>query len=184
MIRQGIDPYREASFSFRNRIARALWGTVYIFVFRLTPRPAHGLRAALLRLFGATIGRNCHVYPRARIWAPWNLVMEDDSGLADDVNCYSMAQITIGAKAVVSQGAHLCAGTHDYEDPGFQLYALPIMIGAQAWICTEAFVGPGVEVGQGAVIGARAVVTKSMPEWTVCAGNPCRPFKPRRIRAS
>lgn len=182
MIRDGVNPYEQASFSLRNRLARVAWAIVYHGFFRWTPRPLHGLRAVALRCFGARLGRGCHVYPGARIWAPWNLAMDDQSCLADGVICYSMATIRIGARAVVSQGAHLCAGTHDYEDPNFQLYAQPIGIGARAWICTEAFVGPGVEIGEGAVIGARAVVTKSMPAWTVCAGNPCAPIKPRRIR--
>ena len=182
MIRKGINPYEQASFSLKNRLARVIWSIVYHGFFKWTPRPTHGVRALILRLFGARLGRKCHVYPRVRIWAPWNLEMADHASLADGVNCYSMAPIRIGEKAVVSQGAHLCAGTHDYEDPSFQLYALPITVGAHAWICTEAFVGPGVEIGEGSVIGARAVVTKTMPAWMVCAGNPCKPIKPRQIR--
>jgi putative colanic acid biosynthesis acetyltransferase WcaF len=94
-----------------------------------------------------------------------------------------MGRIVLGERCVVSQGAHLCAGTHDYEAPNFQLVTAPITIGARAWVCTEAFVGPGVTVGEGAVIGARAVATKDMPAWTVCAGNPCRPLKPRVVRS-
>lgn len=109
--------------------------------------------------------------------------MHDQASMADDVNCYSMATVELGRKCVVSQGAYLCAGTHDYEDPNFQLLARPITIGEGAWICAQSFVGPGVEVGNGAVIGARSVVTRNMPEWTVCAGNPCRPLKPRVVRS-
>lgn len=181
-IRKGIDPYRQASFSLGNRVARAAWGFAYVFLFRPSPRPMHGWRAWLLRRFGARIGRACHVYPRARIWAPWNLVMHERASMADDVICYSMATIELGRKCVVSQGSHLCAGTHDYQDPNFQLIAEPIFIGESAWICAEAFVGPGVRIGDGAVIGARSVVTRDMPAWTVCAGNPCRPLKPRVVR--
>lgn len=182
MIRKGINPYEQASFSLRNRLARLAWAVVYHGFFKWTPRPMHGLRAFILRLFGASLGKGCHVYPSAMIWAPWNLEMGSQACLGQGVNCYTMARIRIGEKAVVSQAAHLCSGTHDYEDPNFQLYALPIVIGAQAWICTEAFIGPGVEIGEGSVIGARAVVTKSMPAWMVCAGNPCKPIKPRHIR--
>jgi putative colanic acid biosynthesis acetyltransferase WcaF len=90
-----------------------------------------------------------------------------------------MAPVVLGERAVVSQGVHLCTGSHDYESENFQLFARPIEIGADAWICAEAFLGPGVTIGDGAVIGARSVVTRDQPSWTVCAGNPCRPIKPR-----
>ena len=182
-VRKGIDPYRQASFSLRNRLARVAWAVVYISLFRTSPRPLHRWRALLLRLFGARIGRACHVYPRTRIWAPWNLVMHDEASMADDVNCYSMATVKLGRRCVISQGSHICTGAHDYEDPNFQLFAKPIRIGESAWVCAESFIGPGVRIGAGAVIGARSVVTHDMPEWMVCAGNPCKPLKPRVVRS-
>lgn len=181
-IRVGIDPTTQPSFTLQNRLMRAVWGVVYALLFRPSPRPLHVWRAFLLRCFGARLGKQCHVYPKARIWAPWNLRMDDHAGMADDVICYSIAPITLGERVVVSQGVHLCTGTHDYEDPLFQLVARPIYVGAKAWLCTESFVGPGVTVGEGTVIGARSVVTKDMPAWTVCAGHPCRPIKPRTLR--
>lgn len=181
-ILQENDPFTQPSFSLNNRIRRAIWGLVHALLFRPTLRPMNGWRFALLRAFGAKIGVGCTVKATVKVWAPWNLEMDDYSALADHVNVYSMATVKIGRKAVVSQGAHLCAGTHDYESKNFQLYAEPITIGNDVWLCTECFIGPGVTVGDGAVIGARAVVTKDMPEWTVCAGNPCKPLKPRVIR--
>lgn len=178
-ILEGIDPYTQPSFSLKNRLGRQVWDIVYTLFFRTSPRPLHAWRSFLLRCFGAKIGKDCHVYPKAKIWAPWNLVMEDHAGMADDVNCYSMAVISLGKKVVVSQGTYLCTGSHDYEDPNFQLYAKPIYIGDNAWLCAESFICPGVTIGEGSVIGARSVVTKDMPAWTVCAGNPCKPIKPR-----
>lgn len=122
------------------------------------------------------------MYPGVKIWAPWNLIAGDEAGVADGVECYSMAKITIGEKVVISQDAFLCAGTHDYEDPKFPLYAKPIQIGANAWVCARSFVHPGVNIGEGAVIGACSVVTHDIPAWMVCAGNPCEPIKPRKIK--
>lgn len=181
-ILEKIDPYTQPSFSLKNRLARLIWGFVYILFFRTSPRPLHKWRSFLLRCFGANIGKDCHVYPHAIIWAPWNLIMADNAGIADDVNCYCIEVITLGKKVVVSQGTYLCTGTHDYEDPNFQLYAKPISIGDNAWLCAESFIHPGVTIGEGTVIGARSVVTKDMPAWTVCAGNPCKPIKPRKIQ--
>ena len=182
-ILKGIDPYTQPSFALKNRLLRLFWGICYVLLFRPSPRPLHAWRAFLLRCFGAKIGKGCHVYPRVQIWAPWNLELADQVGIADGVICYSMALIAIGTRVVISQGAHLCTGTHDYENPTFQLYARPIHIEAQAWLCADCFVGPGVTIGEGAVIGARAVATKDMPPWSVCAGNPCKPIKPRKSHA-
>lgn len=170
------------SFSLSNRVARLLWGVVWLALFRPSPRPLHGFRAMLLRLFGARLGRNCHVYPGARVWAPWSVQMGDDCGVGNGVTLYSMAPITLGDRVVISQGAHLCAGTHDHESPDFQLYARPITIEADAWLCAESFVGPGVRVGEGAVLGARGVAVRDLEPWTVYAGNPCRAVKQRRLR--
>jgi len=179
-ILQDTDTSSQPSFTFRNRMMRWLWNIVYVLCFRYSPKPFHFWRRLILSIFGARIARDCHVYPKAKIWAPWNLIMDEKSCLADEVNCYSMAEIKIGRKAVVSQGAHLCAGTHDYENPRFPLQAFPISIGAKAWICTESFVGPGVTIGEGAILAARAVAMKDIPEWKVYAGNPCQLIKERK----
>jgi len=181
-VMKSADPYTQPSFSLQNRLARLVWAIVYTLLFRTSPRPLHVWRSFLLRCFGAKIGKGCHVYPKARIWAPWNLVMADYAGMADDVNCYSIAVISLGKKVVVSQGTYLCTGTHDYESPNFQLYAKPISIGDSAWLCAESFINPGITIGEGAVIGARSVVTRDIPPWVVCAGTPCKPIKPRTIR--
>ncbi len=180
-VRKGINPRSDACFSLANRVARCCWGICYLLFFRFSPRPLHRWRVLVLKCFGAKLGNNCHVYPKVSIWAPWNLSMHDDACMADGVNCYSMGKIEIGEKAVISQGVHLCTGTHDYNDPNFQLITRPIRIKAQAWVCTESFIGPGVTIEQGAVIGARSVVNNNMPAWMVCVGNPCKPLKKREL---
>lgn len=179
---EDVDPYTQPSFTLRNRLYRVAWAAVYATLFRPSPRPLHEWRSALLRLFGAKIGRGCHVYPKATIWAPYNLVMDDLASMADGVDCYSIAQVYLGKKVVISQRAYLCTGTHDYEDPNFTLIAKPIRIESDAWICAGSFVGPGVTVGEGAVVGACSVAVKDLPPWTVCAGQPCKPLKPRKVR--
>jgi putative colanic acid biosynthesis acetyltransferase WcaF len=181
-ILKNIDPRAKPSFSLKNRVIRSLWNTVYIVLFRHTPVICHPWRAFVLRCFGAGVGRGCHIYPKARIWAPWNMEIGDLAGIANDVECSSMDRIKIGEKAVISQGAKLHTGSHDFTDPGFQLCTKPVTIGKDAWVAAEAFILPGVTVGEGAVIGARSVVTRSMPAWTVCAGNPCKPIKPRHLK--
>jgi len=176
------DTHTGPSFPLRDRLARGVWNFVQATAFRWSPRPLHGWRRFLLGLFGAKIGRGAHIYPGARVWAPWNLEIGGEAGVADGATLYSQGKISIGRRAVVSQGAHLCAGTHDFEAEGFPLVVKPIVVGEHAWVAAEAFVHPGVEIGEGAVVGARSVVVKSIPPWTVSAGNPCAVLKPRQWR--
>lgn len=181
MVIEGNDPFTEPCFGFGHRLRRQLWNLLYIVGFRPSPRHCHGWRSFLLRLFGARLGKGCHVYPAARVWAPWNLELGAHVGVADGAILYSMDRIVIGDYAVISQGAHLCGGTHDYNSANFQLVVKPIEIGARAWICAEAFIHPGVVIPEGAVVGARSVVVKSLPTpWTVYAGNPCVEVGPRQ----
>lgn len=167
------------SFSLGSRVARFFWKVCWAVLVFPSPRPFHGWRSFVLRLWGAKIGRHCHIYPRAVIWAPWNLICGDEVGVADGANLYNQAPIKLGSRSVISQGAFLCTGTHDYTSEDFRLVARPIEIGKLAWIAAEAFIHPGVSIGEGAVIGARSVVTRDIPAWMVCAGNPCEPIKPR-----
>ncbi len=160
------------SFSLGNRIYRALWNVTWSLLASWTPSFMHPWRRFLLRLFGAKIARGAHVYPSVRIWDPRNLEMDSHSCLGPRADCYSMARISLGAHAIVSQDARLCAGLHDVDDPEFQLVTRPIVIGDHAWVASGAFVGPGVSIGQGAVLGACAVAFKDLGEWGVYVGNP------------
>ena len=175
--------YTGPSFSFQNRLGRLIWKLVYLAAFRFTPRPFHSWRRFILQIFGAKVERGCHIYPKAIIWAPWNLICHEEAGVADGVTLYNQAPITLGRRSVISQGTYLCTGSHDYTSSGFELFAKPITVGNQAWIAAECFVHPGVTIAEGAVIGARSVVTEDMPPWSVCAGHPCRVIKPRVMKA-
>ncbi len=162
---------------------RALWSVIWLFLFRLSPRMCHGWRRFLLRLFGAQIGQDVKVYPSARVWAPWNLTMHDFAVIGPSVDCYCVAPITIGAQSSVSQYSYLCTATHDFEDPDFQLSAQPIIIEDQVWIAVDVFVGPGVVIHQGAVVGARSSVFTNLPAWKVCYGSPAKPERDRIVKA-
>ncbi len=166
----------------RREIARRwLWGAVQATLFRWSPRGCHGFRVRLLRLFGADIpaGSQVRIYPSARIIYPWKLACEARVMVGPWVNIYNLAPVTLGYGAQLSQGVHLCAGTHDYSRWAMPLVAKPIRIGANAWLGAEVFVGPGVTIGELAVIGARSVAIKDQPARMVCGGHPCRPLKPR-----
>lgn len=162
-----------------NKLVRICWKIVYYTLFRLSPTPLFGFRRWLLRLFGANIGEKANIYPSVQIWLPTNLELDTGATLGPDVRIYNQGYIKIGKNAIVSQGAYLCASTHDYNDPLHPLVLAPITINANAWICAEAFIVPGVNVGEGAVIGARTVLTKTADAWKVYAGNPARQIQQR-----
>lgn len=182
---QGLDLSQfKSELSLGNRAGRALWGVVWLLLFRPSPRPLHAWRRLLLGLFGARLGRGVRVYQSTRIWAPWNLTMGDYSVLGDHVDCYAVDRIEIGAHSIVSQYTFLCAATHDPDQPSFPLITKPIRIGAQAWVAADAFIGPGVTVGDGAVVGARACVFKDVAPGAIVGGNPARLIRMRKASAS
>lgn len=166
--------------SLSNRLARSLWGVVYLLLFRPSPRPLHGWRAALLRMFGAKIGPGCHIYPKARIWAPWMLHCEDVVAIADEANIYNPGMVILGSHSTISQQAYLCGATHDYDDPRFPMISKPITLGAYSWVCARATVQMGVTMGEGSVLGLGAIATKDLEPWSVYAGIPARKVKDRK----
>ena len=168
------------SFSLGNRAFRLAWTLAWLVLAAWTPAPFSPWRRLVLRAFGAHLEAHCDVRGSARVWYPPHLTMARHSQLAAGVICYNMAPVTLGEGALVSQRAVLSAGTHDIDDPHFQLVARPIRIEAMAWVASEAFVGPGVTVGEGAVLGARGVAFGDLAPWTVYAGNPVRSLRQRR----
>ena len=165
--------------TLREKIGRALWMIVRGSLFRYSWHNWYGWRRWLLRVFGATVGRNVVVRPTASVEIPWLLTIGDYSSLGDRVIVYNLGRITIGRRVTVSQHAHLCAGSHDFSRWDMPLLRPPITIGDDAWIAADAFVGPGVTVGEGAILGARACAFKNLKPWTVYAGHPAQSLRPR-----
>src|SRR5579875_358680 len=85
----GADAYTRPAFSFGNRARRAVWGVCWLLLYRPSPRLFHGWRAALLPLFGAELGPDCHLYPASRVWAPWNLRCAYHVAAGDGVESYN-----------------------------------------------------------------------------------------------
>ena len=164
-----------------NLVARVLWGAVYVLLFRPSPRNLHRWRNVLLRCFGAKLHPTARVYPRARCWAPWNLIMGAYACVSDDVDVYCVAPITIGDYSTISQYSYLCGATHEYEEVERPLVPKPIVIGRRCWLAADVFVAPGVTIPDGVVVGARSSVFDDLPPWTVCVGTPAKPIRPRTL---
>ncbi len=170
----------QGNYSAREQLARIGWALLQP-LFRWSPRPFFGWRRWLLRLCGARVGRYVNVYPSSRVTMPWNLSIGDWSSLGEEVLVYNLGPVSVGARATISLGAVLCAGSHDHRQRTMPLLRPPIEVGDDCWVCAGAFVGPGVRVGAGAVVGARAVVVRDVPAWAIVAGNPARPVGTRRL---
>ena len=170
---------------FSHKIGRLVWMMVWGVLFRTTPRGNffRPWRILLLKCFGADVCWSSNVLPSCRIWQPWNLKMGEYACLSENVDCYTVDKIVIGAQATVSQGTFLCTASHDICSPTMELVTAPITVGAQAWVAADAFVGMGVTIGEGAVVGARAVVTRNVEPWTVVGGNPAKFIKKRELKS-
>lgn len=173
------DAYTQPAFSASNRARRLLWNLCWLLFYRLSPRPFHAWRAFLLRLFGATLGPDCHFYPGSKVWAPWNLICADHVAAADGVEIYNPSPMQFASHVILSQGAYLCGATHDYNDPRFPLVAYRMSFGAYSWICARASVLPGVNMGEGAVLGLGSVAGRDLEPWGVYAGNPAQKVRER-----
>ena len=170
-------------YSRREQLRRVLW-SVGIWLIRLSPRPCFGWRRVVLRAFGARIAPHVNIYPSTHLYMPWNVEIGPWSALGEHVFVYSLGKVSIGSSVTLSYRSHLCAGTHDLNDPQLPLRKPPIVVEDGVWVGTEAFIGPGVRVGKGAVVGARAVVVRDVAPLDVVAGNPARPVSRRNWRTS
>jgi putative colanic acid biosynthesis acetyltransferase WcaF len=167
------------NFRGRSGFVVQLWWLVQSTLFRASPQVMYGFRRWLLRRFGAQIGKGVVIRPSVTIPYPWKLQIGDYSWIGDHAVLYTFAKITIGHNVVISQKSYLCAGTHDYRSPGFDIHASPITIEDEAWLAADVFVAPGVTVGKGAVIGSRSSVFGDLPPMMVCVGSPARPVHAR-----
>jgi putative colanic acid biosynthesis acetyltransferase WcaF len=168
--------------TFTDLVLRQIWNIVWFLFCRFTPAPFHIWRILILKLFGAKIKFNVRIYSSCKIFRPWNLVMDNNSWLGRNVDCYSYDKIFIGEKSIISQNTFLCAGSHDYNSKNFELITAPIVIKNNVWVSSRVFVGPGVTIKNNCVILACSVVTKNTEQNYVYAGNPAKIVKKRNLQ--
>tara|TARA_B110000090_G_C13196039_1_gene375056 strand:- start:65 stop:619 length:555 start_codon:yes stop_codon:yes gene_type:complete len=163
-----------------NQLKRLLWSTTWFLLARQFPRSSvMKWKLFLLRLFGAKIHKTANVYSTVKIYAPWNLEMHEYSCLAPEVDCYNVDKIVIGAHSTISQKSYLCSASHDVTKGSNPLITAPIIIKDQVWIGAQAYIGMGVTICQGAVVGATSSVYKNVNSWEIVGGNPAKFIKKR-----
>lgn len=173
------DPKKRNFFpqTFAERIAGFCWTAVWNTLFRWSPPPLHGWRRWLLRRFGASVHATASIAPSVHVDFPWNLVVDRDVVIAHKVIINCMGRVEIGAGTRISQYAHLCAGTHDYRRRDMRIIGRDITIGRNAWIAADAFVGPGVTIGDGCLLAARSSAFGDLPAGYVCMGEPAKAYR-------
>lgn len=178
-----IGRYRDA-LGLRNKLARAAWLAFSAIFFRPFGGPLFRYyRSFVLRLWGANVGERCAIAAGVRIWAPWNLRIGNYVAVANGVELYDVAPISLGDHITISQDAYICTASHDISSRLKPLIMRSISISSYAWVCARSIVLPGMTIGEGAVVGAGAVVTKDVAPWTVVGGNPARVIGRRELRA-
>ena len=132
-------------------------------------------------MFGAKIGSNVHIYPSVSIFIPWNLIVGDYCSIGDWALIYNLGEVFLGNSVTISHKAHLCSATHNYIKKDLPLQRKKIVIENYAWVCTDAFISPGITIGEGSVVGACAVVLSNVHKWEVVGGNPAKFIKKRVV---
>lgn len=169
--------------SLKNKLGRGLWNFTSFFLFRpFTLILFWRYRRFVLRCFGAKIGKYAGAHSSAKIWAPWNLEIGDYSTIGPHVICYNPDKIKIGSYCTISQYSYLCTASHDINIITNPLITAPIIIKSRAWVAADAFIGMGVTIGEGSVVGARSSVFKDVADWSIVGGNPARFIKKRTIQ--
>jgi putative colanic acid biosynthesis acetyltransferase WcaF len=182
-VRAKLDDFDNSDFDRgAPRAVEAAWILTRSALFERGPIPLDGIRLRMLAAFGAKIKGPGGLCRRGvRVTFPWRLELGENAWLGEDVWLLNLATIRIGSNVCISQRAFLCTGNHDWSHHALPLVTAPITVEDGAWIGAASFIGPGVTIGSHAVITAGSVVTRDMPPYTICSGNPCVPLKERKL---
>jgi len=181
LIFQKLDQTVSYPHKLSDYAMRFCWQWIQCLLIKPSFRRSHTWRRFWLNQLGAKIHRTAGTKSSTHIWHPWLLEIGEYSMLSQGVTVYNLGQVTIGSHTVLSQDVYLCAGTHDHSKPTLPLQKPTITIGSGVWICAGAFIGPGVTIGNNAVIAARSVVIKDVPAGMIVGGNPAKVIKPREM---
>lgn len=161
-----------------EKIKRLCWMSAWMLV-KYIPGKGSALRIAVLRFFGAQIGRQCLISAGVDVLMPWNLRLDDLVTIGQHTNIYNHSEVHCGKSSVISQYCYICTSSHDFNKVNFPLIHSPIQIGSNCWIAAGCWILSGVEIGDYSIVGARSLVTKNLPSNQICAGHPCMPKRPR-----
>lgn len=166
----------------RSVIVLGMWYLVNATVFK-TAFPFYAPKRALLRLFGAKIGRGLIVKPHVSIKYPWKLETGDHVWIGEKVWIDNLALVKLGSNSCVSQGALLLCGNHNYKRPTFDLIVGEITLEEGAWAGARTVVCGGVIMGSHSLLTVNSVAAASLEPYWIYQGNPAQKVRPREIRS-
>jgi putative colanic acid biosynthesis acetyltransferase WcaF len=153
-------------------LKEAAWWLVRAVFFQAPLPWPSGVRVALLRLFGATVGEGVVIRSQVNITFPWRFSAGNHVWIGEEVLILSLAQVTIESNCCISQRAFLCTGSHDFASQAFSLRTTAITIREGSWVAAGAFVAPGVTVGPGSMVTAGSVALADTGAGVIVRGNP------------
>lgn len=169
-----LDRYENSNFSRgASKSKEALWLCVSGLIVESWV-PGSKWRVALLRMFGAIVGKGVVIKPHVRVKFPWCLTIGDHSWIGENVWIDNLTDVYIGSHVCISQGAYLCTGSHDWSRDTFDLILRPIIISNHAWVCAFAVLAPGTNLGEGAILGISERGNGALPAWTVTRSGICK----------
>ena len=136
--------------------------------------PNNQARIAALRLCGAKIGKNVAIHHGCQVRMARKLSIGDNCFIAEDVILDARGGLSIGDNVSINSRAQVWTAQHDWRDAEFAYVSEPVTIGNRAWISAGVKVLPGVEVGEGAVAAAGALVAKSVEPFKLVGGVPAK----------
>ncbi|WP_435234243.1 hypothetical protein ACR30L_10685 [Psychromonas sp. PT13] len=161
------------------RLKKYLWDVIWLMTCRPTPKPLNGWRVFIFKLFGGSTSGDVFIHQSARIHFPWNVTLLSRACLGERAWVYSVGKIQIGEESTIAQEAFLCSGTHDFASKNQELMLGSINIGNNVFVAAKAIILPDITVGHNCIVGAGSVLTKSLKDNSVAAGNPARVISSR-----
>ena len=162
-------------------VKRTLWYFTNALFFLNPCFPFRSLKPMLLRLFGAKVGRGVVIHPGVNIKFPWKLSIGDHCWIGQRAWLDNLDRLTIGDHVVISQGAMIIQGSHDYKKVDYPTYTRPVVLENGSWVGAGAIVTLGVTMKSHSVLAAGSMASKDLEPYTIYQGNPAQPVRERII---
>jgi len=178
-----LKQYNNDNYKPGSTAKKLFWYFTNIFFLKtMLPFPSR-IKIKLLRMFGAKVGQGVVIKPDVNIKYPWFLEIGDDCWVGEGVWIDNLAPVKMGSNIVLSQGAYLLTGSHDYKKENFDLMLAEIVLEEGVWIGAKATVCPGVTCNTHSVLAVGSVATKDLEAYKIYQGNPAVLKRERKISA-